>query len=59
MHLKEFTKIQTPRLRTEGLVTRSEQVIMEAADGTVMEVFEWLWAEAIKQARSNAVVHQM
>jgi len=57
--LKELTKIHVPRLRAEGLVTNREAIIMEAADGTVVEVFEWLSADAIRQAHANPVVHQL
>ncbi|WP_184545101.1 hypothetical protein [Mucilaginibacter sp. FT3.2] len=57
--LKELTKTHVPRLKAEGLVTNREAVIMEAADGTIVEVFEWLSAEAIKQAHANPVVHQL
>jgi len=57
--LKELTKTHVTRLKAEGLVTDREAVIMETADGTIIEVFEWLSAEAIKQAHSNPVVHTM
>jgi len=57
--LKELTKTHVPRLKAAGLVTDREAVIMEAADGTIVEVFEWLSAEAIKQAHANPVVHQL
>lgn len=57
--LKELTKNHVSRLKAEGLVTDREAVIMEAADGTIVEVFEWLSAEAITKAHSNPVVHQL
>jgi hypothetical protein len=57
--LKELTKTHVPRLKKEGLVTGREAVIMEAADGTVVEVFEWLSAEAIQKAHSNTEVQKM
>jgi quinol monooxygenase YgiN len=57
--LKELTKTHVPRLKAEGLVTNREAIIMEAADGTVVEVFEWLSADAIRQAHANPVVHQL
>ena len=57
--LKELTKTHVPRLKKEGLVTDREAVIMETTDGTIIEVFEWLSAEAIQQAHSNPAVHQM
>ena len=57
--LKELIKTHVPRLKKEGLVTDREPVIMETADNTVIEVFEWLSDEAIRLAHSNAAVHQM
>jgi quinol monooxygenase YgiN len=57
--LKELTKTHVPRLHKEGLVTHREPVIVEAADGTIIEVFEWLSAEAIQQAHQNPEVHKM
>jgi quinol monooxygenase YgiN len=57
--LKELTKTHHPRLKAEGLVTDREATIMEAADGTIVEVFEWQSAEAIRQAHANPAVHQL
>ena len=57
--LKELTKSHVPRLKAEGLVTDRKPVIMETADGTIIEVFEWLSAEAIHLAHSNPIVHTM
>ena len=57
--LKELTKTHVQRLKMQGLVTDRAPVIMETTDGTVIEVFEWLSAEAITQAHSNPAVHQM
>jgi hypothetical protein len=57
--LKELTKTHVERLKVEGLVTARAPVIMETADGTPIEVFEWLSAEAITKAHSNPAVHQM
>ena len=57
--LKVLTKTHVPRLKKEGLVTDRAAVIMEAADGTVIEVFEWLSQEAINNAHHNPAVLQM
>jgi len=57
--LKELTKTHVPRLKQEGLVTDREPVIMETADGTIIEVFEWLSAEAIQKAHTNPEVQKM
>lgn len=57
--LKELAKTHVPRLKQEGLVTHREPVIMETADGTIIEVFEWLSPEAIQSAHQNKAVQQM
>ncbi|HWZ04075.1 MAG TPA: hypothetical protein VNX40_10740 [Mucilaginibacter sp.] len=57
--LKELTKTHVPRLKKEGLVTDRTAIIMEAADGTIIEVFEWLSQEAINNAHHNPAVLQM
>ena len=46
-------------LRSEGLVTDRPRYAMQAADGCVIEVFEWRSAEAIEQAHQNAAVHAL
>jgi hypothetical protein len=40
-------------LREEGLVTERERVVMRAADGSILEVFEWASPEAIDRAHGN------
>jgi len=57
--LKELMKTHLPRLKQEGLVTDKESYIMEASDGTIVEVFEWLSEEAIQKAHSNPEVQKM
>jgi len=57
--LKQLAKTHVPRLKLEGLVTDRESIIMETIDGTIIEVFEWLSAEAINQAHQNKAVHEM
>jgi hypothetical protein len=57
--LKELMEMHLPRLLEQGLVRDKASYIMEAADGTSIEVFEWLSEEAIKQAHQNSVVQQM
>lgn len=43
-------------LRGEGLATDRPRQVMRAADGTVVEVFEWKSAEAMRDAHENAAV---
>lgn len=46
-------------LRTEQLVTDKPAYVMRAADGTIVEVFEWRSAEAIHQAHSNPAIQAL
>ena len=47
------------RLLKLDLVTSREPIIMQSADGTVLEVFEWLSPEAIQAAHSHPEVLAM
>lgn len=58
-NLKELMNTHLPRLKQAGLVRDKESYIMEAADGTIVEVFEWLSDEAVQQAHQNPAVLQM
>ena len=57
--LKALTKTHVLRLKKEGLVTDREPIMMETADGTVVEVFEWLSDEVVQKAHSNSEVLKM
>jgi len=57
--LKALMKTHLPRLKQEGLVTDRESIIMEAGDGTIIEVFEWKSEEAIQIAHKNTAVLKM
>jgi hypothetical protein len=46
-------------LQGEGLVTDRPRYAMRAADGTMLEVFEWRSAEAIERAHANPAVHAL
>ena len=46
-------------LRTENLVTDQSALVMRAADGTIVEVFEWLSAEAIAKAHASPAVNAL
>lgn len=46
-------------LRTEDLVTDRPAYAMRAADGTVLEIFEWRSAEAIARAHVSPAVHAL
>jgi len=57
--LVELTRTHVPRLRELGLATAREPIAMRAEDGTVVEVFEWVSAEAIASAHTNPAVLAM
>lgn len=46
-------------LRQQGLATDREPIVMQAADGTVVEVFEWASTDAIERAHSNEAVQAL
>jgi quinol monooxygenase YgiN len=46
-------------LRSEGLATDREPVIMRAADSTIIEIFEWASPAAIEEAHANPRVQAM
>ena len=57
--LMRIVKEHVPLLRDEGLVTGRIAHVMRAADGTLVEVFEWASTEAIERAHKNANVLSM
>jgi quinol monooxygenase YgiN len=46
-------------LRNEHFVTDKPAYVMRAADGSIVEVFEWRSAEAIQQAHSNPAIQAL
>ena len=54
--LVKIVKKHIAILRVEKLVTSNSAYIMKAADGTIVEVFEWLSAKAIERAHENPSV---
>jgi hypothetical protein len=57
--LLELTRQHLPVLRAQGLATDRPSSVMRAADGTIVEVFEWKSQAAIDSAHSNPAVAQM
>jgi quinol monooxygenase YgiN len=57
--LLELIKNHVPTLQGEGLATERTPYVMRAADGTIVEIFEWQSAEAIERAHTNKVVLEM
>ena len=56
--LEEVSK-HLPVLRELGLVTERKAVVLRAADGTLLEIFEWESEGAVKKAHDHPVVKQM
>ncbi len=54
--LLKLTISHAETLRKEGLISDREPIIMQAKDGTIVEVFGWKSKEAIEAAHSNPVV---
>jgi hypothetical protein len=54
--LVKLVRNHLPPLRAEGLVTDRTSITMRCADGTIVEVFEWVSQEAIVGAHNNPVV---
>jgi quinol monooxygenase YgiN len=54
--LLELTKEHVPILRAQGLATERPVQAMRAADGTIIEVFEWKSQAAIDAAHTNPEV---
>ncbi len=57
--LLELTKEHAPILRQLGLATDRPAYAMRAADGTIIEVFEWISQAAIDGAHTNPAVLEM
>ena len=48
-----------PTLRSQNLVTDRMPIVGRAADGTIIEVFEWKHKEAVDEAHRNPVVRAL
>ncbi len=57
--LEALARDHHSRLRALGLATERLPVLMRTRDGTIIEVFEWVSAEAITAAHDNLTVQQM
>lgn len=54
--LKKIVLEHLPVLKSQNLVTERSSIIMEAKDGTIIEVFEWISEEAVEVAHTNPEV---
>lgn len=57
--LRKLVKNHFPLLRRRQLVTDRQPVVMEAGDGTVLEVFEWKSEEAVRAAHKDPEVGRL
>jgi hypothetical protein len=57
--LLAIVREHVPALRGEGLATAREALVMRAADGTLLEIFEWASAESAPAAHTNEVVRAL
>jgi len=57
--LRELVRNHLPPLRAEGLVTERAPVVMRTADGTIIEIFEWVSEDAIAGAHHNPAVLEL
>ena len=57
--LLQLTREHVPILRAAGLATDRPPYAMRAADGTIVEVFEWQSEQAIATAHENPQVQAM
>ena len=55
----DIVRHHLPVLRGEGFVTNRKPVVMKAADGCIIEVFEWKSREAIEAAHYNPAVQEL
>ena len=57
--LAELVREHLPPLRAQGLVTDRISIVMRAADGTIVEIFEWVSQQAIAGAHTNPAVQAL
>ena len=54
--LRACVRDHVPTLRKLGLATSRPTVLLRAADGTLLELFEWTSAEAVERAHHDPAV---
>ncbi len=57
--LESLMRRHHARLLAHGLVTDRAPTLIRAADGTIVEIFEWVSAAAIAAAHGNEAVQRM
>lgn len=57
--LEILSRSHISRLKTEGLVTERQPILMKSEDGSIIEVFEWKSKKAIEEAHTNPEVQKI
>jgi len=57
--LLQLVREHVPTLRNLGLATELTPIVMRAANGTIIEVFEWASQEAIERAHKDEIAQAM
>lgn len=57
--LLEVVRDHEPALRAEGLITERAALHMQAKDGSVLEIFEWVSEQASVDAHHNPIVQAL
>ncbi|MAQ18647.1 MAG: hypothetical protein CMN30_28110 [Sandaracinus sp.] len=55
----ELLRTHLPILREQGLATETDSVLLRSSDGTFLEIFDWVSAEAVESAHTNEAVQAM
>ena len=57
--LRDLVHNHLPPLRKLGFVTDRQPIVMRTADGTIVEIFEWVSQDAIRGAHNDPVVQDL
>ena len=57
--LLQLLEEHLPILKTQNLVTDRKPIVMQAADKSIIEVFEWKSRKAIDEAHTNPEVQKL
>ncbi len=57
--LLELVRNHMPPLRSQGLVTDRTPIVVRCEDGTIVEIFEWVSKEKVRDAHTNPVVLEL
>jgi hypothetical protein len=57
--LLKIVKLHIGSLRSQELATERTHILLKAQDGTLVEIFEWVSAEAAESAHTNPIVAEI